>query len=527
LWRAPLAFVFALVPAVATAQTFASPCAADSYWKRKISAQATRLPLKDQDVWNREGTQTLNDAAGSWGARWVYLHQQAQNDVPTQLLQRTQPTTGKAICDPTRVYSSAGWSAADVWSPPSLDIEDYNGDNPWVFVDSDGDVREFLFCERCSKATSAANSTKPACRFGGMGEPGTELGNPYPLSGPCLPFRGEALGTYLPLLPGLIRVGELESPVGTDIAHTLAIALPAKIAHPRGPSTGESDGSTTQGWRWPAKTRDGCSYPCSGVPSTYTGVVQELETGALFSLPADTNCESLTRTEPGRKLCAAALTYGWQMVDVSGNTQDTNNWQIQLEDGTGAQWDRNGATTHAITLALRERYQIDLVGANFKANCDNVEAAPPATVEKTEAWCRDLKDLLGSLVVITTNTEATPKGGVAEPVEPEVPTLVVTDVGVTSVEQTTASVQARLSAPGGCVVEYESAPAAEPFDAAVACRTVGEISSCDLGRLLPRQAYAYRWKCSVAGGPDVVSATATFTTEAIPLAIGESDARDF
>jgi hypothetical protein len=196
-----------------------------------------------------------------------------------------------------------------------------------------------------------------------------------------------------------------------------------------------------------------------------------------------------------------------------------------LEDGTGAQWDRNGATTHAITLAVRERYQIDLVGANFKSNCDNVEAAPPATVSATEAFCRDLKDLFGTLVVISNNTEATPKGAaVEEPVEPEVPTLVVTDVGVTSAEQTTATIQARLSAPGTCVVEYESAPAELPFEGSVACRAGVQVAACDLGRLRPRQAYAYRWKCSVAGGPEVTTETATFTTEALPVAEGESDA---
>jgi hypothetical protein len=98
-----------------------------------------------------------------------------------------------------------------------------------------------------------------------------------------------ATATSLPLLGGLIRVGELES--GT-IPHALAIALP---------ETGSS-------FVWPAQRSDGRNRSASAIPE-----------GTTFRLPASLDIEGLGLPPATRAIALAAQKYGIVVRDTSSD----------------------------------------------------------------------------------------------------------------------------------------------------------------------------------------------------------------
>lgn len=137
-------------------------------------------------------------------------------------------------------------------------------------------------------------------------------------------------------------------------------------------------------YSWPATSVDGyCGeYYAAGYPK-YGGSNPYLRPGALLALKPDFNVNGL-RTEPGRILARAFQDWGAYIGDDTA----WNAWAIwTAQDDTGS------------------------VDAEFASQFSSVGSFTRGDGQLSTPWMLDLRDIFGSLHIVTNNSPSTPGGG--------------------------------------------------------------------------------------------------------------------
>src|SRR5262245_27816336 len=213
-----LLLLLLLFPSSALAYgTFGAPCSATSYWNKLIQTGADRYAPATVN-----GANNIGNFLTAFRIRPILIHQMSGGDPLLTLAHRVCPTAQSTICNTgtlwikpgstcqtspsgsNRVHDTGDYGGLTIRLPSSFNVTEVNRDNPFVWVDGN-DVRECIYFERCTSSPTA-----PACRyFPSDNTTSSPVAEAYNITGTCMPAIGSAAGSDLPLLPGVIREGEL------------------------------------------------------------------------------------------------------------------------------------------------------------------------------------------------------------------------------------------------------------------------------------------------------------------------------
>ncbi len=226
---------------------------------------------------------------------------------------------------------------------------------------SEGDVVELYGFERCTPGGPAAAYTKSTL--------------PHSIYGDGYPSKGMHLGSYLSVLGGEVRSGELISPAGVEIPHTLKVALPATEMY-------YNPNDSTPGYVWPAQVAD--SY----AKTDFTGANPLVEVGSLFAIPPSFDCRSL-KTEPGWKICRAMQKYGAYVADT--NRKGTFKVRFQIIS----------PSNKIVRTEMQNVYGIDT---------SYIPNDPSSKNQATKDFKSDMDTIWEKLMVISNTSPSYPKG---------------------------------------------------------------------------------------------------------------------
>lgn len=383
---------------VAVDQAWAVPPCSTYYWRKPIQNGAIRA-------------NPLTIGGGFTFAQWYNSYRLSREVVftsgagdPVKVVKhRTAPTGNQSYCATGKVYTN-DWPSLTIKIPNATlyTANPPGADHRAVFIDGTG-VTDYNYFERCSTGEDPASKFTPS-----KNTASGPIGEPYLSTGDCMPFKGGNGGTQLPVLPALIRLGELTSAVGVEIEHTLKGGGGNGSYSFAGPSYGEGLGTSTPGYRWPAKSADSCR---NDVPSCHQGSFANLESGALITLPcadvdncaATFNCNTQMQTEPAKKICKAIQEYGLQYQEAGGNVQSTDSQRplvFMVEASIGS----SGFTSSLVDELKTSPYSIDLEAGQSKTNCNGI--TDPETLD----FCEDMNVIADNFRVVTNNIEVCPKG---------------------------------------------------------------------------------------------------------------------
>lgn len=252
--------------------------------------------------------------------------------------------------------------------PSGFVISDGHANGNGVFIWPNGDYQQVYQFERCSTGSGTA-----ATQFGSNPN-GGPLYNIFSLDGQ---FKGTRFGSDLSTLGGLIRIGELSSPVGTKIEHTIMLNMSnAALSFVGG-----------TGFRWPATVADG------NASTNYVGTNSHVVMGSLITVTQGVTPESVgIVSEPAKKIFYALQEYGGLVVDEQGDFNPSlRAWGISVETAT--------ATDFPERTAVQNTYGID-ISSGYSAG----------------TWQNDMRAIFDNMLVVENADETNPKGpGIAPP----------------------------------------------------------------------------------------------------------------
>jgi hypothetical protein len=247
------------------------PFSPTSFWNRPLSASAPLVPQSAAYV-----QELVNDVGAT--SPWINT---TEYSTPVYVVGPTQATTKVTISGGS---ANAGLQAALNAVPLPANAVPAAGTDHHLVVWQPATNAMWEFWEMHSEGGHWA-----AGAAGAMNDVATSPGYFGPDSWPGGQSWWGATATGLPLLGGLIRLGELES--GT-IPHALAIAIP----------------NTASSYVWPAQRGDGHNSSASAIPE-----------GTTFRLPTSVNVESLGLPPAARAIAVAAQKYGIVVRDTGGD----------------------------------------------------------------------------------------------------------------------------------------------------------------------------------------------------------------
>jgi hypothetical protein len=248
---------------------------------------------------------------------------------------------------------------------------------------SAGDILEFYGWERCAQGShAAANWVTPL--------PHSITNDGYPRY-PFVPItdwgdneenidaydaKGMQGGSKLSQFAGTIRLGELTTPPGVEIPHTLKFAMSTD-------SKAANYGTKTPGYVWPATHAD----------SGYIGTNPLIEIGRLYALLPSFDCKARMSSELSWKICRALQKYGAFDVDTTRGKVDSRPYfQILHPDDD----------VNRVTYEINQHYGVN-------ANClpyDNINNYN----QPTQDYLNDMLEIYLNLHIVTNAVPSTPKG---------------------------------------------------------------------------------------------------------------------
>ncbi len=225
----------------------------------------------------------------------------------------------------------------------------------------EGDVLEFMGFERCTIGGDAAATWKSSL--------------PHSLYGNGYPTKGMHGGSWLSVLGGEIRSGELVSSPQSEIPHAIKLSLPAS-------ETYYYPLDSTPGYVWPAKRADGYAA------TNYSGTNPLNELGRLYAIHPTFGCSSL-KTEPGRKICRAVQKYGAYAVDTT--TKEIFKVRFQIIN----------PTNYLVRQELKDKYGIDTTFIPKDTRYKN---------QATKDFKWDIDTVYQNLMAVSNTSSEYPKG---------------------------------------------------------------------------------------------------------------------
>lgn len=232
-----------------------------------------------------------------------------------------------------------------------------------------GDVQEMYAFERVAGRNYAAASFMSVL--------------PHSIRGNGRPLNGQQGGSGMSTYGGLIRSGELTSPVGVDIPHALKFDMWSGWLYYNAAFTETS--IEGRGWIWPADRDD------SFASTNYSSSNPLAKMGRLYALHPSFNTNSM-QLEITRKIARALQVYGGYPVDATGPT------------GTNTKLFYTEAVNYSIKTVRSE------VLAAYGINMNYLLMTGAGLSGNSLRFLQDIKIIMANLHSVTNVTPSTPKG---------------------------------------------------------------------------------------------------------------------